>query len=171
MDGWLWNWRMDVDVDGGEVIDNGRGISAEDFDKVASRHATSKIREYADLSSGDFSSFGFRGEALSAISAMGDMTIATKTRESPASLLCYDRYGKLVSSSPIAREVGTTGMVDVNVTPDKKTVFFHNEEMGFPALSWEVALARLWTIKTTDQTRHIQQGDVASKYGSQSAGL
>lgn len=91
-----------------EVIDNGRGISAEDFDKVASRHATSKIRQYTDLSSGEFSSFGFRGEALSAISAMGDMTIATKTPESAASLLCYDRYGKLVSSSPIAREVGTT---------------------------------------------------------------
>lgn len=91
-----------------EVIDNGRGISAEDFEKVASRHATSKIRQYTDLSSGEFSSFGFRGEALSAISAMGDMTIATKTPESAASLLCYDRYGKLVSSSPIAREVGTT---------------------------------------------------------------
>lgn len=91
-----------------EVIDNGRGISSEDFEKVASRHATSKIRQYADLSSGDFSSFGFRGEALSAISAMGDMTIATKTPDSAATLLCYDRYGKLASSSPIAREVGTT---------------------------------------------------------------
>lgn len=34
--------------------------------------------------SGDFSSFGFRGEALSAISAMGDMTIATKTQDSAA---------------------------------------------------------------------------------------
>lgn len=34
--------------------------------------------------SGDFSSFGFRGEALSAISAMGDMTIATKTPDSAA---------------------------------------------------------------------------------------
>lgn len=91
-----------------EVVDDGCGIAAEDFEKVASRHATSKIRQYNDLSSGDFSTFGFRGEALSAISAMGDLTIATKTKASAASLLCYDRYGKLASTSPIAREVGTT---------------------------------------------------------------
>eukprot|EP00913_Durusdinium_trenchii_P007050 g6632.t1 len=50
-----------------EVVDDGCGIAAEDFEKVASRHATSKIRQYNDLSSGDFSTFGFRGEALSAI--------------------------------------------------------------------------------------------------------
>jgi len=91
-----------------EVVDNGRGITAEDYEKVATRHATSKIREYDDLSQ-NLSTFGFRGEALSAICAMGDMTISTKTAaDSCASLIAYDRFGKLSSSSPAAREVGTT---------------------------------------------------------------
>ncbi|CAJ1414915.1 unnamed protein product [Effrenium voratum] len=91
-----------------EVVDDGRGICAEDFEKVACRHATSKIREYTDLSSANFSTYGFRGEALSAICAMGDLTIATKTETAAASLLSYDRYGKLLSSSSVARDVGTT---------------------------------------------------------------
>jgi len=92
-----------------EVVDDGRGISQDDYDKVAARHATSKIRKYQDLSSDAFSTFGFRGEALSAICAMGDMTIATKTaNESAASLLSYDRFGRLVSRNALARETGTT---------------------------------------------------------------
>ncbi|CAE7948610.1 PMS1 [Symbiodinium sp. KB8] len=92
-----------------EVVDDGRGISPDDYDKVAVRHATSKIRKYQDLSSDAFSTFGFRGEALSAICAMGDMTIATKTaNESAASLLSYDRFGRLVSRNALARETGTT---------------------------------------------------------------
>jgi len=91
-----------------EVVDNGHGIAAENYAKLAMRHATSKIREYDDLSQ-SLSTFGFRGEALSAICAMGDMTVCTRTaNDAAATLLSYDRFGKLASQVPAARETGTT---------------------------------------------------------------
>lgn len=91
-----------------EVVDNGKGISPEDYGKVAQRHATSKIRDYDDLSK-TLQTFGFRGEALSAIAAMGEMTACTRTAaDVTASLLAYDRFGVLSSQTAAAREVGTT---------------------------------------------------------------
>eukprot|EP00927_Polykrikos_kofoidii_P076806 TRINITY_DN73834_c0_g1_i1.p1 TRINITY_DN73834_c0_g1~~TRINITY_DN73834_c0_g1_i1.p1 ORF type:complete len:988 (-),score=153.27 TRINITY_DN73834_c0_g1_i1:326-3289(-) len=91
-----------------EVVDDGCGISADNFAKLATRHATSKIRGYDDISK-SLSTFGFRGEALAAICAMGEVTVCTRTaNDATATLLAYDRFGKLVSESPAAREVGTT---------------------------------------------------------------
>jgi len=91
-----------------EVIDNGSGVRPENHALLATRHATSKIRQYDDLSN-SLETFGFRGEALAGISAMGDMTICTRiAEESMAALLTYDRFGKLTSTAPAARETGTT---------------------------------------------------------------
>eukprot|EP00928_Gymnodinium_smaydae_P077159 TRINITY_DN6035_c0_g1_i1.p1 TRINITY_DN6035_c0_g1~~TRINITY_DN6035_c0_g1_i1.p1 ORF type:complete len:1007 (+),score=271.26 TRINITY_DN6035_c0_g1_i1:73-3021(+) len=91
-----------------EVTDDGRGISPEDYAKVATRHATSKIRGYDDLSH-SLSTFGFRGEALAAIAAMGQMTVLTRTaQDATGALLSYDRLGRNTSQTAAAREVGTT---------------------------------------------------------------
>jgi len=91
-----------------ELVDNGQGIAEEDYEKLAMRHATSKIGKYEDLSQ-SLSTFGFRGEALCAICAMGDVTVCTRTAsDATAMLLTYDRFGKLTSKVTAAREVGTT---------------------------------------------------------------
>jgi len=91
-----------------EIIDDGCGIASADYAKVATRHATSKIREYDDLSK-SLNTFGFRGEALSAICAMGEVTVLTRHAQDAAAVaLTYDRFGKLSGQTPAAREVGTT---------------------------------------------------------------
>ena len=62
------------------ITDNGCGIPSEDIEIAFKRHSTSKIRTAADLAS--ISSLGFRGEALSSISAVAQVELVTKTADS-----------------------------------------------------------------------------------------
>ena len=59
-----------------KVTDNGRGILKEDLPKAVLRFATSKISSVEDIYK--IRSFGFRGEALAAISSVSEMTILSK---------------------------------------------------------------------------------------------
>ncbi len=61
------------------ITDNGCGIPAEQVKKAFFRHATSKIRKVEDLTL--IASLGFRGEALSSISAVSQVELITKTPE------------------------------------------------------------------------------------------
>lgn len=57
----------------------------------------------------DLHTFGFRGEALSALAALSQLTVITRTAaQTAATRLEFDRHGCLTSSSPVARAVGTT---------------------------------------------------------------
>ena len=72
------------------VTDNGIGIPKDQVKTAFLRHATSKIRSVEDLLS--VSSVGFRGEALSSISAVAQVELVTKTAES-FSGVSYKIYG------------------------------------------------------------------------------
>jgi len=61
------------------VTDNGCGMSKEQLRTAFLRHATSKIENADDLSR--ISSLGFRGEALSSISAVSKVELITKTAD------------------------------------------------------------------------------------------
>ena len=61
------------------VTDNGNGIPKDQVPMAFLRHATSKIQKVEDLL--QISSLGFRGEALSSISAVSQMEVITKTSE------------------------------------------------------------------------------------------
>ena len=80
--------RIQVDIaDGGKtlirVTDDGCGMTAEDLPLALSRHATSKI-DGSDLL--DIRSFGFRGEALPSLGAVGRLTITSRAEGEAAQI-------------------------------------------------------------------------------------
>ena len=88
------------------VTDDGRGMSGEDAVKCIERHATSKIRNAADLHA--ITTLGFRGEALAAITAVTHTRIMTKRREDETGTLVEVDYGKLSDVSEGGFPNGTT---------------------------------------------------------------
>ena len=58
-----------------QVIDDGKGMSSTDARLAFERHATSKIREAADLFA--LQTMGFRGEALASIAAVAQVELRT----------------------------------------------------------------------------------------------
>lgn len=68
------------------VTDNGSGIEASQIRNAFLRHATSKITSAEELQS--VKSLGFRGEALSSISAVARVELISKTKDA----LCGVRY-------------------------------------------------------------------------------
>ncbi|KAG4995852.1 hypothetical protein AAZX31_10G019200 [Glycine max] len=93
-----------------QVIDNGCGISPNNFKVLALKHHTSKLAEFHDLQS--LTTFGFRGEALSSLCALGNLTVETRTASEPvATHLTFDSSGVLVAERKTARQIGTTVMV------------------------------------------------------------
>jgi len=74
---------------------------------LALKHHTSKLSEFHDLQS--LTTFGFRGEALSSLCALGNLTIETRTVNEPvATHLTFNHSGVLVAEKKIARQIGTT---------------------------------------------------------------
>lgn len=59
-----------------QVIDDGKGMSETDARLAFERHATSKIKEAADLFS--LTTMGFRGEALASIAAVAEVDLKTR---------------------------------------------------------------------------------------------
>ncbi|VDM52342.1 unnamed protein product [Angiostrongylus costaricensis] len=94
-----------------EVIDDGTGIEPESFDSLCKPHATSKLTELNDF--GKLFTLGFRGEALNALCALGSVTIITRsTSASLGTKLSFDHSGNIVDQSSVARQVGTTVVVE-----------------------------------------------------------
>ncbi|EPS64298.1 hypothetical protein M569_10482, partial [Genlisea aurea] len=97
----------DYGLDSIQVIDNGSGISPPNFQVLALRHHTSKLTGFPDLQS--LTTFGFRGEALSALCSIAELSVETRTRnEVVATHLTYDHDGHLTAERKTARQVGTT---------------------------------------------------------------
>lgn len=81
--------RIDVAIaDGGKtlirVTDNGCGIAPDQLPLALSRHATSKI-DGSDLL--NIHSFGFRGEALPSLGAVGKLTITSRAKGQDAATI------------------------------------------------------------------------------------
>ncbi|XP_059555245.1 mismatch repair endonuclease PMS2 isoform X3 [Myotis daubentonii] len=90
-----------------EVSDNGCGVEEENFEGLTLKHHTSKIQEFADLT--QVETFGFRGEALSSLCALSDVTISTcHSSAKVGTRLVFDHNGKITQKTPFPRPRGTT---------------------------------------------------------------
>ena len=90
-----------------EVVDNGCGVPPEQYAALTLKHHTSKIREFDDLAAVE--TFGFRGEALSSLCALSEVSVTTCTEgQAVGAHLAYDRDGRIAEQTPKARGRGTT---------------------------------------------------------------
>jgi DNA mismatch repair protein MutL len=100
--------RVDVAyADGGKTLirvrDDGCGMTAADLPLALSRHATSKI-DGSDLL--NIRSFGFRGEALPSLGAVGRLTITSRAAGHDGATLVVDG-GRMGQVRPEAAQYGT----------------------------------------------------------------
>ncbi len=63
------------------VVDNGCGIPEDELELALARHATSKLTTVSDLEA--IRTLGFRGEALTSIAAVSQMTMTSRPRSQP----------------------------------------------------------------------------------------
>ena len=97
------------------ITDNGSGIKKSDIPIAFLRHSTSKIKTAEDLLS--VSSLGFRGEALSSISAIARVELITKTYDDLTGTRYIIEGSKEISNTEIGAPEGTTFIV--------KDIFFN----------------------------------------------
>lgn len=99
--------------DGGKtyirITDNGCGIEKDEVRLALMRHATSKLSDAEGLS--HLTTLGFRGEALSTISAVSQTEMITKTRASLTGVKYVIHGGKELELSETGAPDGTTFII------------------------------------------------------------
>ncbi len=105
---------ISVEIRGGgieylRITDNGSGIDKDQIQVAFLRHSTSKISTADDLDK--VRSLGFRGEALSSISAVSKVELITKTKDSLLGASYIIEGAKEVSLTDIGAPNGTTFIV------------------------------------------------------------
>jgi len=152
--------RIDLEIESGgtrliRVTDNGSGIEPEELPLALSRHATSKIKDLADLES--LTTLGFRGEALPSIGSVARMTLTSRVeREERAFSFACDG-GETMAPKPAAHPVGTSVEVrDLFFNTPARRRFLRSERTEFghlDAVVRNLALARFDVAFTLKHNR------------------
>ncbi|MEG1185447.1 MAG: DNA mismatch repair endonuclease MutL [Eubacterium sp.] len=91
------------------VLDNGIGIAYNEVALAFKRHATSKLLTIEDLESVE--TLGFRGEALSSISAVSRVRVTTKTKDEEIGNQSYFEGGSMINQRVCTYDKGTEVLV------------------------------------------------------------
>ena len=111
-----------------EVRDNGNGILKKEVPFIAKCHYTSKLKDISDLDA--LETFGFRGEALSSLVTVANLSVMTATEEDDIGMVYnFDSVGNVTSSRPVAAVVGTCVTVtDLFVNIPVRRQFYKNSK-------------------------------------------
>lgn len=153
--------HIDVEKGGSKMLrvrDNGSGIAKDQLTLALSRHATSKIHDFADLAK--IVSLGFRGEALASISSVSRLTLTSRpaTQESAWQAMAEGR-DMAVQIKPAAHPVGTSiEVLDLFFNTPARRRFLKSDKTEFShidELVKRLALSRYdvsWTLTHNGQT-------------------
>lgn len=153
--------RIDVTyADGGKtllrVVDDGNGIKSKYLSLAVSRHATSKI-DGTDLL--NIHTFGFRGEALPSLGAVGRLKITSRTSDADCAFEISVTGGKIGEVKPAAFASGT--VVDLNdlfyATP-ARLKFLRSDKAESRAIADVVKRLAIAEPKVTFTLRDISKG-------------
>ena len=102
------NIKIEIKNGGRDVVitDDGLGMAQDDLLLSIERHATSKIKEKEDLY--NLYTYGFRGEALSSISAVSKLTLSSRSEDDEIGSQITVLGGKVTSLKNVQRNRGTT---------------------------------------------------------------
>ena len=92
------------------VQDNGSGMTPQEARLAPQRHATSKIAKIEDIFA--LHTFGFRGEALAALSAVADFTLQTRDAQSSTGTEIRFNNGQFSAENLVPLNTGTTITVE-----------------------------------------------------------
>jgi DNA mismatch repair protein MutL len=151
---------IDVEKGGSKLLrvrDNGHGIGKDQLTLALSRHATSKIHDFADLAK--IVSLGFRGEALASISSVSRLTLTSRPadQESAWQAMAEGR-DMAVQIKPAAHPVGTSiEVLDLFFNTPARRRFLKSDKTEFShidELVKRLALSRYdvsWTLTHNGQ--------------------
>lgn len=88
------------------VIDDGMGMAEDDILLSLERHATSKLRDTAELMA--INTLGFRGEAIPSIASVSKLIITSRLASAALGSRLESRFGKLIKVHEMGAAPGTT---------------------------------------------------------------
>jgi len=135
-----------------KVIDNGKGMNHDDLMVCVKRHSTSKIKSIDDLF--NITSLGFRGEALASISAIADITVASKTSGNSTGVRVeYDENGNPKNDVNVSINDGTVITVrNIFSRFPARLKFMKSEEVEFSHI---IHLIRNYSLANPNISFHL----------------
>ena len=114
-----------------QVIDDGKGMSDTDARLAFERHATSTIKQAADLF--DLHTMGFRGEALASIAAVAQVELRTRMADREVGTLLTIEGTRVTGQEPVACPVGSNFKIEnlfYNVPARRKFLKSNSTELN-----------------------------------------